>query len=417
MSFDLSQSLAEAQACIRCGACMEVCPLYQASGQEFMVARGKLSLLQALTANTVPPSRRLREILEYCLLCGACTEKCTAKIATPDLVKAGRAAMHERLGLQWSPALALAFLSVHTDQVLPVASAARPLLHRLQAWVGEHSGLLYRLWPTLTGLLGRLPQLAAQPFSRLAPNQIPGRSKKIIAFFVGCGLEALFPQAGLAFLKICQRLGIEVVIPPRQGCCGLLASCAGEVNVSQDLGRRFLRQFEPLSVDYIVTACASCSYHLKQVHKLFPDGREKQTAVRLSSKIREASEFLGETPKFPSRRYPGLALPPSLVFHDPCHLRRGQQIIEPPRRLLAGVPGLQVLEPPGSPLCCGQGGIFGLCHPEMSGTIGKNTVETYRQTGAATVVTACSGCLVQLASLAPDNLPVRHFLEILAESF
>jgi glycolate oxidase iron-sulfur subunit len=417
MTNDLSQYLAGAQACIRCGACMEVCPLYQASGQEFMVARGKLSLLQALMADNVSPSRRLSEILEYCLLCGACTEKCTARIATPDLVKTGRAAMHERLGLQWSPALALAFLSVHTDQVLPVASAARPLLQRLQSWGGEHRGLLYRLWPTLTGLLGRLPQPAAQPFSRLAPKHIQGRSKKTIAFFVGCGLEALFPQAGLAFLKICQRLGIEVIIPKQQGCCGLLAACAGEVKVSQDLVRRFLRQFESLAVDYIVTACASCSYHLKQVHKLFPDGQEREKALRLSTKIRESSEFLLETPKFPARRYPGAASPPSLIFHDPCHLCRGQQIIEPPRRLLAGVPGLELLEPPGSPLCCGQGGIFGLCHPEMSGTIGKNVVETYRQTGAATVVTACSGCLMQLASLAPDNLPIRHFLEILVESF
>lgn len=417
MSRDLSQHLAGAQACIRCGACMEVCPLYQISGQEFMVARGKLSLMQALRTADLPPSQRLQEILDYCLLCGACTEKCTAKVSTPDLVKAGRAALHEHLGLQWSPALALAFMSLHTDQVLPVFSAARPLLNRLQSWVGGHSGLLYRLWPALTGLLGRLPQPAAQPFSLSAPNRIPGRSGQTIAFFVGCGLEALFPQAGQAFLKICERLGLEVIIPKQQGCCGLVASCAGEVNVSQDLARRFLRQFDSLTVDYIVTACASCSYHLKQVHKLFPDGPERETAVRLSAKIREASEFLIDTEKFPALRSPGPTPSSSLVFHDPCHLRRGQQIIEPPRQLLARVPGLELLEPPESPACCGQGGIFGVCHPELSGTIGKNAVETYRQTGATTVVTACSGCLVQLASLSPDNLPVRHFLEILAESF
>ncbi len=408
---------AEAQACIRCGACMEVCPLYQVSGKESMVARGKLSLLQALTANNVPPSRRLQEILEDCLLCGACAEKCTAKVSTPDLVKAGRAAMQARLGRQWSPALALAFLSLHTDQVLPALTAAGPLLNHLRAWVGGQSGLLYRLWPFLAGLVGRLPHAAAQPFSRTAPNLVPGRGKQTIAFFVGCGLEALFPQAGLAFLKICQRLDIEVIIPDRQGCCGLLAASAGDVVIAQDLARRFLGQFESLAVDHIVTACASCSYHLKQVHKLFPDSREGEMAARLSTKVREASEYLADTAILTSLRYLGSARSQSLVFHDPCHLRRGQHITEQPRQLLAAVPGLELLEPEGTPGCCGQGGIFGICQPEMSGTIGKNALTTYQQTGATMVGTACSGCLAQLTSLAPGDLPVRHFLEILAEAF
>jgi glycolate oxidase iron-sulfur subunit len=416
MSLDQSQLLAEADACIRCGACMEVCPLYRLSGKESVVARGKLSLLQALTDNDLAPSRRLQEILEYCLLCGACAEKCTAKVPTPDLVKAGRAKLRDRLGRRWSPALALAYLSLRADQALPVLTAAGPLLERLKSWVGGQSGLLYRLWPALTGLVGRLPQVAPQPFSHSAPNLLPGRGKPKIAFFVGCGLEALFPQAGFAFLKICQRLGIEVILPDRQGCCGLLAASAGEVSTAQDLARDFLRQFDPLTVDYIVTACASCSYQLRQVHKLFPDSREGETAARLSTKVREASEFLADAEKLTAVRFLKVSRPQSLVFHDPCHLRRGQHIVEQPRRLLTVVPGLELLEPEGTVGCCGQGGIFGICHPEMSGTIGSNAMGMYRQTGATTLGTACSGCLAQLAGLTSGELPVRHFLEILAEA-
>jgi glycolate oxidase iron-sulfur subunit len=251
----------------------------------------------------------------------------------------------------------------------------------------------------------------------VAPKHIPGQGQQTIAFFIGCGLEALFPQIGLAFLKICERLGFEVIIPEQQGCCGLLAAGAGEVSVAQELGRRFLKQFAPLKADYIVTACASCSYHLKHVHKLLADGRERESAVRLAARIKEASEFLAAEQGITSLSYATRPSASSLVFHDPCHLRRGQQIFEPPRQLLSGVPGLELLEPPGGSVCCGQGGIFGVCQPEMSGNLGRNALETYRQTGAATVATACSGCLVQLAGLAPDNLPVRHFLEILAESF
>jgi glycolate oxidase iron-sulfur subunit len=211
-------------------------------------------------------------------------------------------------------------------------------------------------------------------------------------------------------------LGIGVIIPAAQGCCGLLAASAGEVKTAQKLARRFLRQFESLEVDYILTACASCSYHLKQVHKIFPDSRERETAFRVSTKIREASEYLAEREELISPGCFGTTPPSRLIFHDPCHLRRGQHIIEQPRRLLAGVRGLELLEPPGGSVCCGQGGIFGICHPEMAKTLGENILRTYQQTGADMVVTACSGCLVQLANLAPSNLPVRHFLEILAES-
>jgi glycolate oxidase iron-sulfur subunit len=310
----------------------------------------------------------------------------------------------------------MAFLSLHSEQMLPILATATPVLSRLKAWVGNDSGLLYRLWPALTGLIGKLPQPAARPFSRFAPTRISGRGRETIAFFVGCGLEAFFPQAGLAFLKICERLGIEVIIPKEQGCCGLLAASSGEINLAQDRGRHFLRQFDSLAVDYIVTACASCSYQLKQVHKLFPDSAERETAILLSQKIREASEYLDTAEKLASLKYLQSASATCLVFHDPCHLRLGQHIIEPPRRLLRGVQGVELLEPSGSALCCGQGGTFGICHPEMSEKIGRNVLNTYQDTGAGTVVTACSGCLAQLTGLAPGNLPVRHFLEILAEA-
>ena len=416
MILDPQQVFSEAGACIRCGACMEVCPLYQLTGQETTVARGKLSLLQALNRHELPPSQRLQEILEFCLLCGACTEKCTARVSTPELVKSGRAAMRQRRGRSWSPALVLTALSLQAERVLPNLSAAGPLVKRLKSWVGGNSGLLWRLWPALTGLVGRLPSLAPRPFSRSAPHLLPGRGRRKIAFFVGCGLEALFPQAGLAFLQLCQRLAIEVIIPPRQGCCGLLAHSAGEVETARELARRFLKQFETLPVDCIVTACASCSYHLKNLARLFPSGREGESAFRLAAKIREASEYLVETETINNLNFlPGFRSQ-SLIFHDPCHLRRGQRIVEPPRRLLAAAPGVEVLEPESVVTCCGQGGIFGICHPETAGLIGREAVTTYCGMGATALVTACSGCLAQLTGLAPPELRVRHFLEILAES-
>ncbi|MBW1985627.1 MAG: (Fe-S)-binding protein [Deltaproteobacteria bacterium] len=403
-------------SCIRCGACMEVCPLYQRLGREPVVARGKLSLLQALESGELSASRHFQEILECCLLCGACTEKCVAQIQIPELIKKGRARVRSLHGAHWSPALALVHLTRQSPHLIPALAEAAPLINRMKNWLGEPSGWFYRLWPGVAGPLGQLPPLARRPFLATVPKLIPGAGPLKIAFFVGCGLQAWFPSAGHAFLKLCQQEEVAVVIPPTQGCCGLLAECAGERQVALELGRRLLAQFGALEVDYIVSTCASCTYQLKHLGQLFQDTPLAIEASRFSSRVREASEFLVHI--LGLTHYPFSPAQPSrpIIFHDPCHLHRGQAISQEPRDLLMAVPGLELVEPPGGKSCCGQGGLFGLCYPDLSKTIGQELMQVYQQTGAAEVVSACSGCLMQLISLAPQQVPVRHFLEVLADS-
>ena len=411
-----SVAVSAPSTCVRCGACMEVCPLYRRRGREPVVVRGKLNLLQALEVGEIRASRHFQEILECCLLCGACTERCVAQLQIPELIKSGRAWVRSLRGPHWSPALALAHLTREAPQLIPALAPAAPLINRLKDRLGEESGWFYRLWPTLAASWGQLPALARRPFLATVPPLVPGRDSVKIAFFVGCGLQAWFPEAGHAFLKVCQRSEIEVVIPPAQGCCGLLAECAGERELALHLGRKIIQQFDPLGVDYVVSACASCSYQLKRLGRLFQDTPLAAAAARFSARVREASEFLVNLRKF--HRYPfAPARPPSSVlFHDPCHLRRGQGIYQEPRHLLAAVPKLELIEPPEGGGCCGQGGPFGICYPDLSQTIGRELLQVYQEGGAGVVATGCSGCLVQLQGLAPPSLPVRHYLEVLAAS-
>lgn len=403
-------------SCIRCGACMEVCPLYQRLGREPVVARGKLSLLQALEAGELTASRHFQEILQCCLLCGACTEKCVAQIKIPELIKQGRAQVRNLSGPHWSPALALVHLTRQTPHLIPALAAAAPLINRLQKELGAESGWFYRLWPMLARPLGQLPPLARQPFLATVPKLIPGRGPLRIAFFVGCGVETWFPNAGQAFLQLCQRLEIEVVIPSKQGCCGLLADSAGEQQVARELAGRVVEQFSPLSVDYIVSVCGSCTYQLKRLGQLLQDTPLAAAAARFAARVREASEFLVHDAELYRPSFSRLPSPQRIIFHDPCHLHRGQGISREPRQLLQAVPGLELLDSPGGKNCCGQGGLFGVCYPDLSQTIGRELMQSYQHAGPNAVVTACSGCLIQLASLAPPQMSVCHFLELLANS-
>ena len=58
-------------------------------------------------------------------------------------------------------------------------------------------------------------------------------------------------------------------------------------------------------------------------------------------------------------------------------------------------PGVDLQELPDGPQCCGQGGLFQVAHPDLAQQVWENLAENYNTLQANTVVTACSGCLMQ----------------------
>ncbi len=400
-------SPAAPSSCVRCGACMTVCPLYRATGREGAVARGKLTLWELFQAGRLTSPKALREFLEFCLLCGACADKCAVGLEVPELIKEARAEVRTQLGASFRPTWFLARAAWQAPHLIPTAAPFAPLLNRLKDWLGEESGLAYRLWPSLSLALHRFPNLSHTPFRRQAPSYLPGRGSLRIAFFSGCGTEALFPQAGLAFLSICASLGIEVLIPPDQGCCGLLAESAGEAELSREQAKRLVQSFSGLPVDLVVTACASCSFRLKRLGLALTQEPEADAAARLAEKVQDANEFLMREANYRPALRPQ---PEGVVYHDPCHLHRGQGISAEPRELLSAATG-ETLREAATIDCCGLGGVFGVTSPQISRELGRERLSAYQATGAGVLATTCSGCLVQLNRLA-EGLRVVHLLEL-----
>ncbi len=397
-----------AAACVRCGACMAVCPLYRATGREAAVARGKLTLWELFREGRLSSPAALRDFLEFCLLCGACADACAVGLAVPELIKEARALIHRRSASVFRPTWLLARAAWQAPHLIPAAAVLAPVLNRLKDRLGDGSGLIYRLWPGLVASLRGFPDLSPVPFRRRAPSRLPGAGPLKVAFFIGCGIEAFFPQAGLAFLSLCRSLGIEVVIPPDQGCCGLLAESAGETELSLAQAKALVRSFAELPVDFVVSACASCSYRLKRLDRVLAREPEADLAARLAGKVREASEFLVREAAY---RPPSRMQPEGVIFHNPCHLHRGQGITAEPRQLLAAAAGETLREPAGLD-CCGLGGIFGVTSPHLSLELGRERLSAYRASGAGILATSCSGCLLQFQRLSPD-LAVVHLLELL----
>jgi len=82
-----------AAQCSRCGYCEQACPTYVATGRESQSPRGRNQILRLMLEGSLDDPEAAREALSTCLLCGACTTACYAKVSVPDLVLEGRRAL------------------------------------------------------------------------------------------------------------------------------------------------------------------------------------------------------------------------------------------------------------------------------------------------------------------------------------
>jgi glycolate oxidase iron-sulfur subunit len=228
----------------------------------------------------------------------------------------------------------------------------------------------------------------------------PGPVRGGVVFFRGCANRGFLPDASRRLRELIAGAGYRVVDPPGQDCCGALAAHSGRPGRAAALNAANESVFGPLLAGetVLVVEAAGCGHELKQ-------------NARLGPRTRDAVEFLA-TADLP----PLGAVPLRVALHDPCHARHGQGLVEAPRRLLARIPGLEVVEPEEAEVCCGSGGAWGLRYPDMSADLGRRKAGFLAATGADLVVTSNPGCLGQIADglafhdAAPPVLPLTDLV-------
>ncbi len=378
------------------------------------MARGKVALAQALLEGEVDLEKKVMEDLSQCLLCGSCWAQCPNKVPTEEIVAAARRRIAEQKGL-----------STFGKGVAAVLGRPK-LMNALAKTGGKLSALLFRKLPENSGLRLRfpapyldadrtLPPIAATPFRETVPEVIEGEAgRPTVAFFTGCGINYMYPAIGEAFLRALKFLGVTVIIPKDQACCGLPAVSAGAGGTVEALAEQNLAALTRRPVDYVVTACASCN---AGIGKVYADLGEEYAA--LSKKTRDIFVFLVEQ-GLPEKL---AALPrpekrTRVTYHDPCHLRtRG--ITREPRAILKALPQVDYVEMAEAGTCCGLGGTYSVYHYETAKKIGAKKAGHIAASGASLVATDCPGCIMQLQdSLNHAEVRARavHILELLAEA-
>jgi L-lactate dehydrogenase complex protein LldE len=235
-----------------------------------------------------------------------------------------------------------------------------------------------------------------------------------VSLFVTCVIDQLFPKVGIAAVEVLERLGFQVEFPERQTCCGQPAFNSGYREEAKQVARHFLDVFR--DAEYVVVPSGSCA---SMIAHHFEDLFEKEPEMlartrELEPKVFEFSKFLTDVAGVTDV---GARLDEVATYHDSCHALREFQIKDGPRRLLANVRGLELREMDAAEECCGFGGTFSIKFAEISGGMARTKIESILRTGASTVISIDSSCLMQLqGALSRAGLPIRtmHLAEVLA---
>ncbi len=399
--------------CVKCGVCQAHCPTYLSTRKEGSVARGKIALAAALLEGEAELEERLQEDISMCLMCGSCMTKCPRKVPTHEIVGAMRRQITDNQGLS--------LIGKGISTVL----GSKPLMNTLAKGGALVSPLMLRKIPESSGLRLRfpaplmkertIPEIPLKNLFDRVPEYIKGSSDKpVVGFFAGCSISYAYPQIGEYMVSILRDMGFSVYTPRTQQCCGIPALSSGNGALVEKLSAKNIEAFAERDVDYIVTACASCSGGIGEYYRSM-----KADYSAFTDKVVDFSVFLEQQgfldklatiPKFAKRE--------RVTYHDPCHLKV-QGITKTPRELLKALPNVDFVEMASAAACCGFGGTFSVYHYDESKAIGARKIEGLVESGATVIATACPGCIMQLQdSINHAELPVRavHILELIARA-
>ncbi|MDR0786287.1 MAG: 4Fe-4S dicluster domain-containing protein [Gemmatimonadota bacterium] len=401
------------ESCVHCGFCLPACPTYNLLEEEMDSPRGRIILMKGVLEGELP----LEEVLPHidrCLGCLGCVSACPSGVQYGNLITPFRALAESR---RHRP-LAEKVTRTLINQTLPY-----PDRFRMAAQAGRLGKSLARLLPDpllpepFRAMLGLLPETLppAAVTSPLHPAAGPRRAR--VALLTGCAQQVLAPEINTAAIQVLVANGVEVVVPPDQGCCGALSMHTGAAEEARELALRNFNRLDPGDVDAVVTTAAGCGSGMHEYPLLFAGTEHEDRAHTLAAKVRDVSELLDELGALIP---PPLPRPLTVAYHDACHLAHGQGVREAPRRLLNSIPGVTLAAIPEGDLCCGSAGTYNIEQPRIADQLGERKARMILETGAELIATGNIGCATQIGHHLRQlgrPLPVRHTVELLAAAY
>ncbi|MBW8444149.1 MAG: glycolate oxidase subunit GlcF [Arenimonas sp.] len=395
--------------CVHCGFCTATCPTYVTLGNELDSPRGRIYLIKDMLENGRPADKQIVTHIDRCLSCLACMTTCPSGVDYMHLVDHARIHIEKTYKRPLMNRLTRAILAV----TLPYPA-------RFRAALG-----VARLGRPFAGLFKRIPALKSMgAMLELAPRSIPAagdsarpathapKSEKRgrVAILTGCAQPVLDPGINAATIRLLTRLGVEVVVPQGEGCCGALVHHMGRETQALDSARRnvdvWTREIEHGGLDAIVITASGCGTTIKDYgHMLRLDPAYAEKAKRVSALARDVTEYLS-TLDLPVQEKKNL----TVTYHSACSMQHGQKITMAPKMLLKNA-GFTVRDPAEGHLCCGSAGTYNIMQPEISEKLKVRKVKNLEATKPDVIAAGNIGCMTQIGS--GTAVPIVHTVELL----
>jgi L-lactate dehydrogenase complex protein LldE len=239
--------------------------------------------------------------------------------------------------------------------------------------------------------------------------------KRIISLFIPCLVDQAYPDIGIAMAKILHHLDYNLSYNSQQTCCGQPAFNAGHREEAKKVAGRFIETFK--DSECLVSPSGSCTAMIKNYYPLlFENDKFHETAVALGKKAFEFSQFLEIEDQIDnlSGKYSG-----RVGFHNSCHSYRELGISTTPINILNRIDGIEILQPPGEPVCCGFGGLFSFKFDDIAATMAKTRLEMFTALNVDTIVSNDPGCLMHMQQEAKDlhlNIQFLHLTQFLVRA-
>ncbi|MGM0418893.1 MAG: (Fe-S)-binding protein, partial [Thermodesulfobacteriota bacterium] len=372
-------------ACMKCGMCQSVCPVFSETMLEADVTRGKITLLEHLGREMIQDADQVSSKLNRCLLCGSCEANCPSGVKITDIFMKARVITTTYKGLSPSKKLIFEGLLKHPKLFNLLTELSAKFQGSITKNENESGGTAS--CAILAPLIGKrhLTLLSKKPFRKDYPylNSEPGKSGLKAAFFSGCLVDKMYPNVGHATVKVLQHHESGIFIPENQACCGIPAIAGGDFKTFRDLVKQNITAFEENDFDYLITPCATCTATIKKTWPKMLENEDKDFLKKvedLASKTIDISEFLIDKLKIKALNTENIKK--TVTYHDPCHLDKSLGVSKQPRELINQSSGYELKELNEANRCCGCGGSFNLYHYDLSKKIGERKNENIRATQA-----------------------------------
>jgi len=357
------------KSCYQCGLCTGACPwnLVRSFLTRRLIHGAQLGLVELES-----------EDVWLCATCGACVEWCPRGVEIVDIMRALR-----RIGAQW---------------------AATP-----------------KSLKTVMASLGAVGNPMGEVREKRA-NWAKGAKVKAFApgteyLYFSCCVPAYDPQAkriALATASILNKAGVDFgILGSEENCCGESARKVGEEALFQSLAQANIEAFKKHGVSKIIVSSPHCYHTFKNEYP----------ALGGNFTVLHTTQFLAGLIEN-KRLKPKKPLPKKVAYHDPCYLGRHNKIYDEPRRVLAAIPGLELVELPDcreDSLCCGGGGGRIWMETKKGERFSDLRLEQALGVGAEVLAIACPYCLLNfqdsLLTMGKESvLEVKDISELVNEA-